>query len=187
MTSILDIDLDYFNLVDRPVQRLERLLKWASRPVSYIVHSHHIALRRWRACLEERGLPEPQHILHVDEHHDMMDENPAPNIANVVFHAMRIWPKVRVHWLVEQPIDSPSVWLSEESWRLLRHRFTWGPHRPRNWPRPHVVSVCTSPQFVLQEQLERLMEVVARYRGMNQVGRGRRPCRAIRRREQARV
>ena len=121
MSSLLDIDLDYFNLVDNPVQRLERLLKGAECPVSFIIRSHHEALRRWKSCLQKRGLRDPQHILHVDEHHDMMDENATPNIANFLYHAMRMWPEVRVHWLVQRPIDSPSMWLSDESWRMLRH------------------------------------------------------------------
>jgi hypothetical protein len=170
VTSILDIDLDYYNLLNKPDQRLGRLLKWSACPVSCVVRSHHIALRRWRACLEERALPEPRHILHVDEHHDMMDENPAPNIANFLFHAMRLWPDVRVHWLFEQAIDSPAMWLSDESWRVLRRRFSSSPHRPRSWPRPQIVSVCTSPGFVRPGLRERLMEVVAEY---SPQGRGR--------------
>jgi hypothetical protein len=43
----------------------------------------------------------------------MMDEKAKPNIANFIFHAMRDWSDVRVHWLVEQAIDSPEMWLSE--------------------------------------------------------------------------
>ena len=160
MSSLLDIDLDYFNEVDDPTQRLERLLEWADCPVSFIIRSHHVALRRWKACLQERGLPDPQHILHVDEHHDMMDENPAPNIANFLYHAMRTWPQVRVHWLVQHPIDSPSMCLSDESWRMLRDRFTRSPHRPRDWPKPHVVSVCTSPRFIPEKRREELIEVI---------------------------
>ena len=53
------------------------------------------------------------HILHVDEYHDMMDQQ--TNIANFMFHAMRIWPKCQVHWLVQHPIDSPAVWLEDET------------------------------------------------------------------------
>ena len=160
MSSLLDIDLDYFNLMDKPAERLERLLKWADCPISFIIRSHHVALRRWKACLQERGLPDPRHILHVDEHHDMMDENPTPNIANCLYHAMRTWPAVRVHWLVQQPIDSPAMWLSDESWRVLRPRFTWGPHRPRHWPKPQMVSVCTSPQFIAEKLREELAQVI---------------------------
>lgn len=89
MSSILDIDLDYFNLVDNPAQRLSQLLTWAARPVSFVVESHHHAFRRWTRSIEKWVLPEPQYILHVDEHHDMMDEAARPNIANFVYHAMR--------------------------------------------------------------------------------------------------
>ena len=90
----------------------------------------------------------PTNILHVDEHHDMMDEKVTPNIANVILHAMRKWPECRVHWLVEQPIDSPEMWLNEETWRSIAPRFSMGSRRPRGWPKPDLVSVCTSPDFV---------------------------------------
>ena len=33
MTSILDIDLDYFRFFDDPLNRLNELLDWATRPV----------------------------------------------------------------------------------------------------------------------------------------------------------
>jgi hypothetical protein len=35
-SSILDVDLDYFAIVDKPIKRLHDLLKWASRPVDFI-------------------------------------------------------------------------------------------------------------------------------------------------------
>jgi hypothetical protein len=161
MSSILDIDLDYFNLMDNPVQRFEQLLAWANCPVSFVVEHHHEAFREWIRRVNKGSLRDPQYILHVDEHHDMMDEAPAPNISNFMYHAMRTWPEVRVHWLVEQAIDSPAIWLSDESWMLLSRRFTWGAHRPRKWPKPQLVSVCLSPQFVpvrLQNELMTLID-----------------------------
>ena len=160
MSSILDIDLDYFNLMDDPVQRLSQLLAWAACPVRFVVENHHQAYRRWMDCIENGRLREPQYILHVDEHHDMMDETAKPNIANFVYHAMRTWPRVRVHWLVEQAIDSPSMWLSEDTWMILSERFTFGARRPRNWPKPEMVSVCTSPEFVSVVRRKELMTVV---------------------------
>ena len=54
----------------------------------------------------------------------------------------------RVHWMVQHPIDSPAMWLDDETWDSLRHRFSHGTHRPALWPKPDVVSVCTSPDFV---------------------------------------
>ena len=47
MSSILDIDLDYFNLMDNPVQPLSQLLAWAASPVAFVVENHHQAVRRW--------------------------------------------------------------------------------------------------------------------------------------------
>ena len=43
MNSILDIDLDYFNQLPEPVEKLERLLHWADRPVSIVVERHNHA------------------------------------------------------------------------------------------------------------------------------------------------
>ena len=160
MSSILDIDFDYFNLVDNPVQRLEQLLAWADCPVSFITENHHEVLSWWRSCLIKGHLREPQHILHVDEHHDMMDEKTKPNIANFIFHAMRDWSNVRVHWLVEQAIDSPEMWLSEDTWDMLSKRFTWSSHRPPKWPKPDLMSVCTSPEFVSDTLLKDLLKVI---------------------------
>ncbi len=160
MSSILDIDLDYFNLMETPVQRLAALLEWAGRPVSVVVENHHEALRCWKRCIGNGQIDEPQHILHVDEHHDMMDERSSPNVANFMYHAMQTWPTVRVHWLVEQPIDSPSMWLSDNTWLLLSKRFTWGSRCPRTWPKPELVSVCTSPQFVPVRLRKELMALI---------------------------
>ena len=156
MCSILDIDLDYFNIMEEPVQRLNRLMTWAGHPVDFIVEKHYAVLKRWREHIRKRGLPYPTHILHVDEHHDMMDEQAVPNSANIMVHALRRWPQCRVHWLVEQPIDSPEMWLSGNTWEQLTSRFSMGPRKPRSWPRPDIVSVCTSPSFVhdaLRQQL----------------------------------
>ena len=160
MSSILDIDFDYFNLVDNPVQSLEKLLSWADCPVSFVAENHHEVLRWWRSCLKKGHLRETQYILHVDEHHDMMDEKTKPNIANFIFHAMRDWSNVRVHWLVEQAIDSPEMWLFEDTWDMLSKRFTWSSHRPPKWPKPDLVSVCTSPEFVSDTLRKDLLKVI---------------------------
>ena len=161
MYSILDIDLDYFNRMGRPTRRLEELLIWANCPVSVVVQCHNHAFTRWKSTLRARNTA-PSHILHVDEHHDMMDERKQTNIANFMCHAMRTWPRCRVHWLVENPIDSPAVWLGVESWDSFSPRFSLGPERPNGWPRPDLVSVCTSPGFVDPSLRARLLNVVQR-------------------------
>jgi hypothetical protein len=163
MSSILDIDLDYFNLVKNPICHLEELLRWAACPVSFIVDRHNHAFARWKRRTESGSLPIPSHILHVDEHHDMMNERKQSNIANVMYHAMRTWPECRVHWLVQDPIDSPDVWISEETWHSFRQRFTVGPLRPKSWPRPDLVSVCSSPDFVEEQLRADLLNVAQRF------------------------
>jgi len=160
MSLLLDIDLDYFNLMDNPAKRLAELLAWADCPVSLVVEDHNKVLRWWRSCVKKGKLRQPKYILHVDEHHDMMDEKKTPNIANFICHAMRIWPEVRVHWLVEHAIDSPAMWLSDDTWAMLSRRFTCGSHRPRKWPKPQLVSVCTSPEFVSDRLRCELMTII---------------------------
>ena len=73
MSSILDIDLDYFNLIENPEQRLQELLDWGDCPIAFIVEKHHKAYSRWKDRVKRGTLTQPSHILHVDEHHDMMD------------------------------------------------------------------------------------------------------------------
>ena len=162
MRSILDIDLDYFNEVPNAPRRLEQLLKWGGCPVSVVVERHHHAFARWRKRWKRTGVA-PSHILHVDEHHDMMDQRARANMANCLFHAMRIWSQCRVHWLVQYPIDSPAMWLDDETWKAWRHRFTYGRRRPTRWPKPDLVSVCTSPEFVAADLRAELTEVVSGY------------------------
>ena len=48
MSSILDIDLDYFNLIENPEQRLHDLLDWRDRPIAFVVEKHHNAYSRWQ-------------------------------------------------------------------------------------------------------------------------------------------
>jgi len=157
MSSILDIDLDYFGLLADPLRRLERLLEWGGAPVAFIVEKHHKAFARWKDRIRRGTLASPSHILHVDEHHDMMDQRRNANIANFMYHAMVTWPQCRVHWLTEQPIDAPWVWLDEEVWELLSQRFSVSPHRPLGWPKPDLVSVCSSPGFLNEDLRQSLL------------------------------
>jgi len=169
MHSILDIDLDYFNQMPDPASCLEQLLNWAACPVSMIVECHNHAFARWRKKWRTHEIA-PSHILHVDEHHDMMDQRLQANIANFMFHAMCMWPQCRVHWLVQHPIESPAMWLEDETWASFRPRFSRGPVRPARWPKPNLVSVCTSPGFVSPGLTEQLMKVVARFTAATQRG-----------------
>ena len=160
MYSILDIDLDYFNQIPDAACHLGKLLHWAACPVSMVVEHHNHAFARWSKRWRRNNIA-PSHILHVDEHHDMMDQRQQVNIGNFMFHAMRMWPQCRVHWLVQHPIDSPAMWLADETWDSLRCRFSHGPHRPARWPKPGVVSVCTSPDFVVPQLAAELTNVLA--------------------------
>lgn len=165
MYSILDIDLDYFNLAKDPIRALRHLLHWASRPVDFVVQRHSHAFQRWKRRFLAGTIPAPSHILHVDEHHDMMDERANTNIGNVMYQAMRTWPRCKVHWLIQQPIDSPAMWLTDATWKSLRRRFSRGPIIPPDWPRPDIVSVCTSPAFLPSTLRQGLLEVVQVFRG----------------------
>jgi hypothetical protein len=56
VSSILDTDFDYFNLMDYAVQRLEKLLAWADCPVSFIAESQHEVLGWWRFSIKKGQL-----------------------------------------------------------------------------------------------------------------------------------
>lgn len=165
MSCILDIDLDYFRLVDRPVRRLREILAWADRPVSSVHERHHHAFLEWRHLVQTRELETPHYIIHVDEHHDMMDDQETPNLANVMFQAMRVWTSCRVYWLTSSPIDSPAMWLSEETWAGLKKRFTIGEDIPEEWPRPDLVSVVKNDEFIYPELASELLEVIDKQAG----------------------
>jgi len=164
MSCILDIDLDYFNQIDSPVERLRELLHWGSRPVSVVVQKHHHAFRKWRYLVRYGQLSIPQFIIHVDEHHDMMDERQNPNLANFMYHVMCEWPSCKVHWLADTVIDHPNMWLGEETWSVLSNRFSYGACIPHDWPKPDPISVSTSPEFVDNCLLSKLMDLIPEHR-----------------------
>ena len=163
MSSILDIDLDFFNLLENPEQRLQELLEWGDCPIAFVVEKHHKAYSRWKDRVRRGTLAQPTHILHVDEHHDMMDENKNTNIANFMYHAMRTWEFCRVHWIVDTPIDSPEMWLDDDVWQSFSQRFSIGLHRPHGWPKPDIVSICTSPEFINTDLLQRLLNTAGKF------------------------
>ena len=158
MSSILDIDLDYFNLIENPEQRLFDLLDWGDCPIDFVVEKHHKAYSRWKDRIKKGTLTQPSHILHVDEHHDMMDQKKNTNIANFMYHAMSNWKNCRIYWMVDTPIDSPEMWIDDDVWISFSQRFSVGSNRPRGWPRPDIVSICTSPEFINDDLLQRLLK-----------------------------
>ena len=164
MSVILDIDLDYFGLVKQPIAELEKLLKWAGRPADVIVQHHHEAYAGWKEMVRARILQAPGLIIHVDEHHDMMSERPPANFGNFIYFAMRHWPDCRVIWVTPQPIDDPSMWLSEGAWEDVVSRFACARRLSRRWPKPDVLSVCISLDFIDRDLRARLLARVRRRR-----------------------
>ena len=169
MSAILDIDLDYFNLIENPEQRLQELLNWGNRRIAFIVEKHHKSYSRWKDRIKRGTLTPPSHILHVDEHHDMMDQKRNTNIANFMYHAMNTWRTCRVHWLVDQSIDSPDMWLDDNVWESFSPRFSVGSSLPYRWPSPDIVSICTSPDFVNRDLRQRLLKIAKEFMTTKQI------------------
>jgi len=157
MSVILDIDLDYFGLFPHPLQELDRLLDWAARPVDFVVEHHHEAYLRWYKMVKDHVITSPKLIIHADEHHDMLSADRPVQFGNFLYFAMRRWPQCRVHWLTVQPIDYPAMWLSEDAWDFVSERFSRGSRIRRRWPKPDLVSVCTSPDFIDEQLSQRLL------------------------------
>jgi hypothetical protein len=161
MSFILDIDLDYFGLFRHPIKRLDAVLHWARRPIDVIVQYHHEVLGHWDSAVKEGRIDQPTFILHIDEHHDMLGEQPPIQFGNFLYFGMLKWPACRVHWLTKAPIDYPDMWLSEEAWQRVASRFTSGARLNANWPKPDFISVCTSPGFVEEPLRQELLERIA--------------------------
>ena len=102
----------------------------------------------------------PHFIIHADEHHDMLSERPPANFGNFVYFALRHWPECRVVWVTPQPIDSPDLWLSDDAWEAVSARFKCVRRFRWRWPKPDVVSVGTSPDFVEPRLSAKLLERV---------------------------
>lgn len=92
----------------------------------------------------------------------MMDRKNTINSANVMYHAMLRWPKCRVYWMVENPIDTPAMWLDDDVWKQLRRRFRMGGKRPKKWPAPSFVSVTISADFLRPNLKDILMDEIMR-------------------------
>lgn len=165
MSVILDIDLDYFGLVARPIHELDKLLEWAARPVDFVVEHHHEAYLRWTALVQKHIITSPQFIIHVDEHHDMLSEKRPVQFGNFLYFAMRRWPRCRVHWLTVNPIDHPDMWLSERAWDSVSARFESGSNIQQHWPKPDLVSICRSPDFIDEQLCWRLLRRIKKSRG----------------------
>ena len=101
--------MDHFNRAENPAAALENLLLWAGRPVDFIAEHHNQVLRRWKKRCPAGSGSAPSHILHVDEHHDMIDERPTANIGNVMYQAMRTRPYCKVHRLVQEGRQMPAL------------------------------------------------------------------------------
>ena len=161
MAFILDIDLDYFPLFEEPVCRLDEVLEWAERPVDFIVDEHHKVMKPWVAAIKNNVIETPTFVLHVDEHHDMLSEHRPVQSGNFIYFVLRRWKNCHVHWLTTAPIDYPDAWLSDEAWQSVRARFSSGSRLNATWPKPDLVSVCTSPGFVESSLARRLLERIA--------------------------
>ena len=68
MISILDIDLDYFNLITNPHRRLEKLLAWADCPVTVVVENHNEVIKKWKfkVTKAQKGLIYTMHFMLED-------------------------------------------------------------------------------------------------------------------------
>jgi hypothetical protein len=164
MSVILDIDLDYFGLFEQPIAELERLLTWAGRPVDFVVEHHHEAYTRWKQMAAAHLVHPPHLLIHADEHHDMLSERPPASSGNFLYFAMRHWPNCRVVWVTPQPIDCPDIWLSDDAWEAVSSRFECARRFRRRWPKPDVVSVCMSPDFIDARLSQKLLEKIKDWR-----------------------
>ena len=161
MSVILDIDLDYFALLQQPTRELSGLLTWASHPIDHLVEHHHQVYERWVQMVALGTLDQPHLIIHVDEHHDMFSSRKPVNAGNFIYFALKRWPRCRVIWVIPNPIDRPDMWLTPRAWTAVSQRFACSKKVSLRLPKPDVISVCKSPDFVENSLLTALMRTVA--------------------------
>ena len=80
-------------------------------------------------------------------------------VGDIAGHfAMRQWSECQVYWVMPQPIDYPDMWLSVEAWHTVSSRFSHFKRLRQQWPKPDLVSVCTSSGFIDESLSQRLVE-----------------------------
>jgi hypothetical protein len=60
--------------------------------------------------------------------------------------------------MVDTAIDSPEMWLDDDIWAHISNRFSMGCEKPKKWPKPNIVSICTSPEFINDSLSYRLLK-----------------------------
>ena len=157
---ILDIDLDYFSFFQKPKNELKHILSWAFCPVDTIVKYHHESYTRWNQMITAGIIGPPKLIIHVDEHHDMFSDKLPVNSSNFIYFAMKKWSNCRVIWVIPQPIDNPRMWLSDRSWSSVSSRFKCSPMFNSEWPKPDLITVSKSPDFIDNNLSQYLLQII---------------------------
>jgi hypothetical protein len=49
------------------------------------------------------------------------------------------------------------MWLSDDGWNIVSKRFSNGRTIPESWPKPDLVSICTSPEFITEKSRTELL------------------------------
>ncbi|MCK5835832.1 MAG: hypothetical protein KAH09_01080 [Desulfobacula sp.] len=66
--------------------------------------------------------------------------------------------------MVDTPIESPEMWFDDNVWMSLSKRFSIGFDLTKGWPKPDIVSICTNPESIENDLLERLLQTMDEFK-----------------------
>lgn len=167
---LIDLDLDYFNPLQRPITVLEGLI--GRIPVgtpTVVVVEHQAIIRPIRRWVSAGVLRTPFDWWHIDHHHDFyLDEHSPPgrwepiDSANFGYYMPRRYYR-RLVWVAVDGVDDRDDWQAAKAWmrsygkqvvykELVRFRFP-------EVPEAFVVTI--SPDYILYDD-RTLAEMLAK-------------------------
>lgn len=138
----LDVDLDFFNGTDDPIEELAALLNTVSKNTpAAIVVEHHRVVAHVRRAIRSGHLHTPFTVLHVDQHHDFYrgPNRRTMHCGNFGYFLEKKWYD-RFTWVASDESDQNDweeavVWLlgQRKKVNVVRHcpwkKPSWNPNR----------------------------------------------------------
>lgn len=173
----LDVDLDFFNGADDPVEELATLLNTVnpSTPAAIVVE-HHRVVAHVRRAIRSGYLRTPFTVLHVDEHHDFYHGSYCKTMhcGNFGYFLEKKWYD-RFTWVANDHAIMDDDWSTAQAW-LRKHKkkvevtrtYPW---KKRSWSPSRIkyATFAVSPDYLEGDTLdcaEDMVKLVAKRFGL---------------------
>lgn len=183
MSKILDIDLDWLNLCDQckgsgflknktPQEAFDALMSRAN-PNAKITMSieHHEAYKIWDAFVDEGRLTKPEHIYHVDEHHDLYNNYKHVDCANFMLFVLKQWPSCKTTWVAaDSSFDNRTNFYYGFHKSEIKKRFKTTLKVPKDMSDVDLISITVSPDYIKLLVLNEILPHIEKYYGNRIIG-----------------